>query len=238
MIENHHETIKYAGVVMQYTLIRSKRKTLSIHVRDTGVEVRAPLKMPARDIERFVASKEKWIVKGLMTIKERAKQRELFALNYGEAIMLRGMQRVITAKSEAPHGFYEQSLYLPPGLTASQIKSACVKRYRKAAGEYLRERVDFYSQKIGVSPEIIRINSAKKRWGSCSSKRSVNFSWRLIMADDEVIDYVVVHELAHLIHMNHSAGFWLIVEKMLPDFRERRQRLKELGERLGAQDWD
>ena len=222
---------------MQYTLIRSKRKTLSIHIKDTGVEVRAPLKMPGRDIEFFVASKEKWIADKLAQLQERSKHRELFKLSYGEEIMLRGTQRTITASSEVPRGFDDKSLYLPPGLTANQIKSACVELYKKTAGDYLRERVGLYSKKLGVSPEIVRINGAKKRWGSCSSKKNINFSWRLIMADDEVIDYVVVHELSHLSQMNHSARFWLIVERILPDFRERRQRLKELGDKLGAEDW-
>ena len=222
---------------MQYTLIRSKRKTLSIHIKDTGVEVRAPLKMPGRDIEFFVASKEKWITDRLAQLQERSRQREFFELNYGDAIMLRGTQRVITAMSKVPPGFGDKLLYLPPGLSAGQIKSACVKIYRKTAGDYLRERVDLYSKKMGALPQAVKINGAKKRWGSCSSKRVLNFSWRLIMAEDEVIDYVVVHELAHLIRMDHSPRFWLIVENILPNYREHRRRLKELGDKLSAEDW-
>ncbi|MDR2568929.1 MAG: M48 family metallopeptidase, partial [Oscillospiraceae bacterium] len=75
-------------------------------------------------------------------------------------------------------------------------------------------------------------------WGSCSAKKSLNFSWRLIMADEDVIDYVVVHELAHLIEMNHSVRFWAVVERVLPDYRERQKWLRELQRKLNVEDWD
>ena len=90
---------------------------------------------------------------------------------------------------------------------------------------------------MSVTPSAVRINGAKTRWGSCSGKKSINFSWRLIMASDDVIDYVVVHELAHLLELNHSARFWAVVEKILPDCRERRKQLRELQKRLATEDW-
>ena len=90
---------------------------------------------------------------------------------------------------------------------------------------------------MGVTPIAVKINSAMRRWGSCSSRMSLNFSWRLIMADDAIIDYVVVHELAHIKEMNHSARFWAVVESVLPDFRERKRKLKELQSRLSGEDW-
>lgn len=83
-----------------------------------------------------------------------------------------------------------------------------------------------------------KINSAKTRWGSMSGKKSVNFSWRLILADDDIIDVVVVHELAHIKQMNHSDKFWAEVEKILPDWQEREKRLKELSCMINAQNWE
>ena len=194
--------------------------------------------MPERDIRRFVASKEKWITNKLAVSQERSQRQRVFELNYGDTIMLRGKTRIITAATGTPPGFCGDSLYLPPNLRSDQIKSACIKLYRVAAKDYLPGRVDLYAMRMGISPEIIRINSAKKRWGSCSSKGSINFSWRLIIASDDVIDYVVVHELAHLTQMNHSLRFWSSVEKILPDYRERRQLLRELEIKLSAQSWD
>jgi len=91
---------------------------------------------------------------------------------------------------------------------------------------------------MGLSPNSLKINSAKTRWGSCSSKANLNFSWMLMMADDEVIDYIVVHELAHLRQMNHSPQFWEIVEKYIPDYKERKKRLKLLQLKLNEEDWE
>ena len=87
-------------------------------------------------------------------------------------------------------------------------------------------------------PSAVKINGAKTRWGSCSSKKSINFSWRLIKADDDVIDYVVVHELSHITEMNHSPNFWAIVENILLDYRERKVKLKRLQKRLSMENWE
>ena len=91
---------------------------------------------------------------------------------------------------------------------------------------------------MGVAPTGIKITGAKTRWGSCSSKNSINFSWRLVMADDEIIDYVIVHELAHIKELNHSPRFWAVVEGTLPDYKSRRSRLKLLQKKLAAEDWE
>jgi predicted metal-dependent hydrolase len=84
----------------------------------------------------------------------------------------------------------------------------------------------------GFEPGKLRISSARTRWGSCSRQGTLSFTWRLVMAPEEVIDYVVVHELCHLRHLNHSKAFWGLVEGILPDYKVRRAWLKRHGERL------
>lgn len=96
----------------------------------------------------------------------------------------------------------------------------------KKAEEIIPGRVEYYSGIMGVAPSRVRINFAKTRFGSCSSKGSVNFSCRLMAYSANAVDYVVVHELAHLIHMNHSGEFWKTVEKYIPDYRLCREELK------------
>jgi len=108
-------------------------------------------------------------------------------------------------------------------LTSDEIK-----HYKTLAKAHIPKRVALFAAQMGVAPTAVKITSAMKRWGSCSSRGSINFSWRLILADDAVIDYVVVHELAHLTEMNHSERFWAIVEAVLPDYRERKRKLNEL----------
>lgn len=89
------------------------------------------------------------------------------------------------------------------------------------------ERTAYFAKRMGVDYGGITIREQKTRWGSCSSKGNLNFNWKLVLLDPELLDYVVVHELAHRREMNHSKNFWKIVEAELPDYRERRRRLKE-----------
>ena len=202
------------------------------------MEVRAPLKCPRSEIDGFVASKEKWIRDKLALSQRRTERKEAFALSYGGSITLRGGLYPLEARAGKRAGFDGSSFYLPYGLEPEQIKDIVVKIYRRLAKLHLTGRVALYSGRMEVTASAVKVTAAKTRWGSCSSLGSINFSWRLIMADDEVIDYVVVHELAHIKEMNHSANFWKIVEGVLPDYRERKERLRRLQSRLAAENWE
>ena len=202
------------------------------------MEVRAPLAMPKRDIDKFVASKEKWITDNLAKSNEQAHRRENFILAYGDTVTYCGKQYPITAKAGERVGFDDESFYMPPGLSQEQIKNACVQIYRLLAKRDLTGKVMEFSKKMSAKPIAVKISAAKTRWGSCSGKKSINFSWRLIMADEDVIDYVVIHELAHIAEMNHSDKFWAIVENILPDYKQRQKRLKEMQHRLSGENWD
>lgn len=167
-----------------YTLLRSRRRTLALEVtRDLRVLVRAPLRCPERDIQRFVAARAGWIQKQL----ERQRQR-----------------------AEAH-----------PEPTPAQ-RQALIAR----AKEVLPRRVSHYGAIMGVSPTGIAVTGARTRWGSCTPKHKLCFSWRLLAYPDEAVDYVVVHELAHLIHRNHGPAFWALVAAILPDYRARQKLLK------------
>ena len=226
------------GAIRNYTLTRSKRRTVALYVRNGGVEVRAPLKMSRRDIDRFVASKEKWITERLAKSQKQSEHREKFALNYGDTIALRGARRAITERDGTLAGYDGAVFYFPPNLTPEKIKTVCVQIYRRLAKIHFTQRVLHYAEQIGIRPAAVKVNPAKTRWGSCSAGKNINFSWRLIMVEDSVIDYVVVHELAHLMEMNHSEKFWAIVESVLPDFRQRQARLKEFQRSLNSENWD
>lgn len=106
---------------------------------------------------------------------------------------------------------------------------ALEKQYRKEAKLRLKDRVDYYAPIMGVTYDRIAVKAAKTRWGSCSAQGNLNFHWKLILMPQEVLDYVVVHELAHRKEMNHSPRFWAEVEKILPDYKIRRKWLKENG---------
>ncbi len=109
---------------------------------------------------------------------------------------------------------------------------ALEKKYRELARRRITERAGYYGAQMGVSYERISIRAAKTRWGSCSGRGNLNFHWKLVLMPPEVLDYVVVHELAHRKEMNHSPRFWKEVEKVLPDYRQRREWLKKYGREL------
>lgn len=120
------------------------------------------------------------------------------------------------------------------GYTPQQEK-ALAERYRTAAKEYIPKRVEYYIQFTGGSYERIIIREQKTRWGSCSSRGTLSFNWRLMLAPPKVLDYVVVHELCHLTHMNHARDFWDAVAAVMPDYKEARKWLKENGSQLQYQ---
>jgi hypothetical protein len=166
------------------------------------------------------------------------KQRESFSLFYGDTVTFRGNEYPVAAGDVNHDGFDGERFYVPPGLTPEQVKKACIQIYRIHAKKILSEKTFEYAKRMSVLPTAVKINNAKTRWGSCSAKKSLNFSWRLIMADDDVIDYIIVHELAHIMEMNHSKLFWAIVESVLPDYRERNLKLRKLQQRLMRENWD
>ena len=125
-------------------------------------------------------------------------------------------ERIRRQKAERPPRDYEQN----PALEA---------QYRKEARRRITERAAYFAEKMGVDYGRIAIKAAKTRWGSCSAQGNLNFHWKLILMSPAILDYVVVHELAHRIEMNHSPRFWAQVERILPDYRERRRWIKENG---------
>ncbi len=112
------------------------------------------------------------------------------------------------------------------------IKDNLEKFYKEKAVKVLKERTDYYSNILKVAPKNIVIKNQKTLWGSCSSKGNINYNYKIVMAPLKILDYIVVHELCHLVHMNHSKDFWQLVESIIPDFKERRNWLKENGYKL------
>ncbi|MCM1048211.1 MAG: M48 family metallopeptidase [Clostridiales bacterium] len=120
----------------------------------------------------------------------------------------------------------------PPSNLSNLQRVALEQRYIEAAHEYIPKRVAYYNAMTGGSYNKIAIRNQKTRWGSCSSKGTLSFNWRLMLAPPAILDYVVVHELCHLTYMNHSAEFWNLVESVFPDYRAARKWLKEHGNEL------
>ena len=223
---------------IEYTVTRSERKTIAIHIRGGCVEVRAPMRLPQSSIDRYLTKKEKWIKSRLAMQLHRLEGRNAFSLDYGSMVLYRGKEYPVVAKSGNRAEFDGAAFNVPPGLPPEGVKAACVRLYILLAKSYLPGRTLELAQEAGVFPNAVKINSAKSRWGSCTSLGNINFSWLTVMARDDIIDYLIIHELIHLKVMDHSKTYWKQVESVLPDLEERKSQLLLFQERVLSENWD
>lgn len=211
-------------------LIRSKRRTIALIVeRDGSVTVRAPLKMLPKTIDEFVKKHAKWVEKKQAEVQAMVPARPR-TYQPGEQFLYLGQSYPLEIVRDAKQKLSLDSSFKLAETEQSNAQTIFRSWYRRKAAKLLGERVAYFAKQFGLEIESIRITSARTRWGSCSPKGALSFSWRLLMTPPNVIDYVVVHELAHTIHHNHSKKFWKLVEKWMPDFKERRQQLKQYGQ--------
>ena len=228
------------GTIVDYHLIRLRRKTLALKVIEDGsLEARAPLDMPVSEIDRFIRKKSAWI----QTRQKAQLQKTQFRVTDHMWLRLLGVSIPVLA---VPDGTFalrravnprDNLVTVPTGCDEATLKRGIVGVYRTFAEEVIRQRVAWFEMVIGNHPVQVRINGASTRWGSCSSKGRLNFSWKLIMADGEAIDAVVIHELCHLSHMNHSQAFWKMVHRYCPDYPHQKKKLTQLSEKLASEDW-
>ncbi|NLN81065.1 MAG: M48 family metallopeptidase [Clostridiales bacterium] len=223
--------------MVEYTLIRSKRKTLGIYIMpDLRVEVRAPLGCPVSYIEDFINKKEGWIRRKLSEAQARKSIRRESPLAAG-VLPYRGEDRLVIFTDTNKVTFDGSKFHAPEflanrGMADNRIRQAIIDNYKRITLPMLLPRVEHYGRILNVRPSAVRVSGAVKRWGSCSGKGSLNFSWMLAAVHPDALDYVVVHELCHLRFHNHSDSFWKLVESVLPNFREMKQMLREAEKRL------
>jgi len=218
-------------------LVRSSRRTLGLYVElDGSVTVRAPNRASRRAIEAFVAEKADWIAKQKARALQLAEERLELEKTYqaGETHLYLGEAHPLRRPAGAGKqvAFDGRAFSLPAGCP--EPAAAFERWYRAAARKRLVERVAVLSAAHGYTVQRVRITGARTRWGSCSSKGSLNFSWRLVQAPLEVIDYVVIHELVHLEHPNHSRAFWQRVAEIRPEYAAQRAWLRTHGRGLVA----
>jgi hypothetical protein len=216
-------------------IIRSKRKTVALIVEADGrLVVRAPLRLALRDIQKFVDAKRAWIEQKQALAKARQPAPQP-ANRYaeGETFLYLGQRYPLSlVASSRPALRLENGRFLLSKTALAQAEDFFAEWYRQQARQVCTERVVFYAAKMGVTYERIRISSARTRWGSCSSRGTLSFTWRLMLAPLDVVDYVVVHELAHRREPNHSPRFWAVVEQFMPDYKKRREALKKAAAAL------
>lgn len=209
---------------------RSKRKTVALLVTsDATLVVKAPYLMPKISIDKLVDKKQSWIKRKVREMNSRPKAPTREFVN-GEGFLYLGKNYRLKI-GNFPKVSFGEHLFFPKDKK-STIREELTDWYKSQAEKKFRSRSKWYAKKLGVEYSSIRLSTAQKRWGSCGRNNSLSLNWRLIMAPLKVIDYVIVHELAHISEKNHSKKFWNIVRTTLSDFEKSRDWLKENGEML------
>ena len=228
----------------EMTIIRSaRRKTAAIKVDLDGASVRVPQDLSALRIRELVAERTHWIEQKLAVAEQKRRdlmlQNQLYAvLGNGSLIPVQGRDLVLELHQTVTVAIAENAgklvLQAPRDLLGDtdQLRGLIEQWLFRLAVQELNLCINVYKQKVGVMPTAVQIKDYRARWGSCKPDGSVQLNWRLIHAPMHIMDYVVIHELCHLLEMNHSKRFWLEVQRVDPQYRVNRKWLKDNGWRL------
>lgn len=219
---------------IKYKVIRSRkrRKTISLQIRNQAeVIISAPYFTPVAEINSFVEAKQNWINKTIKKQKDETAQHKARNFETGERLFYLGIPYPLEIVSEpfenAGVVFLNESFYLNARDDKDLKRHYFIAWYKKKAHAFIHQRLDDFSRMLKLRYASMRITSAQNRWGSCSADDRLAFSFRLIMAPPDVIDYVIVHELMHIKEKNHSLRFWQQVEVVIPEYKVHRHWLHE-----------
>lgn len=243
-------TIRIKGIGIPFELKRNARsKSIRISIfQDGRVLVSAPPRLKEKDVLKFVSAKAPWILEKLGgNALPQSSQASPFCstpdLEDGTEILYLGSPHLLRITFAPPSSararvelqkdiFY---LTVPPGYTALALLTQW---FRTQARDIFTEKTHYWSKILGLAPTAIHIRTQKTRWGSCNPKTgTLNFNWKILIAPDEIIDYLVVHELCHLRIPNHSRDFWQLVGAILPDYQAHKTWLKQYGSELELKEW-
>jgi predicted metal-dependent hydrolase len=226
-----------------YEFARGKRRTIGFVVGSEGLSVRAPRWVALRDVDAALQEKAEWIVRKLDEAQQRHERLESARIEWKDGARLPFLGEPVTVRLDPRHAFEgvgamldaepgeggERALRLALANNAgeAQIRDAAQAWLMRQAKRIFQERLTLYAPQLGVRWTRMSLSNAATRWGSASADGAIRLNWRLVHYRMPVIDYVVVHELAHLRVMDHSPRFWETVESVVPDYGALRQQLKD-----------
>lgn len=219
-----------------YEVLRSQRTTADIVIeRDGRVLVRAPRSIPDERIEDLIEAKRYWIYKNLAEWRDLNATRVLREYRNGEGFLYlgRSYRLFLVADQDEPLLLKNGRFCLRRDLVdrgeIEAAKTAFRDFYIARGSEGILQRVDYYAPKVGVAPRDVAIRELGNRWASCSPNGNLAFHWKCMMAPQTIIDYIVVHELCHFHHLDHTDAFWNEVDKVMPAYGERKEWLRKHG---------
>jgi hypothetical protein len=219
-----------AGQLINYALRRDRRR-LTLRIDERGLRVGAPRAVPLADIDSFIKSHGEWVLQKLDELASRTTPRHL-PIHDGARLPVLGDEVRVRVTSGGNRGFWQADELWLAARPSADLAVLARRALQRRALEHFRPRLASTVEKIGHAVPALALSSARTRWGSCSARSGIRLNWRLIHLAPELIDYVIAHEVAHLVEMNHSARFWIVVERLCPDWRNAREALRRQGTAL------
>lgn len=229
-------SVALRGRQVPFLLKRSmRRRRIAFLVDDHGLSVHAPWRAPEQAVEQAIHDAALWILHKLDEWSSRSPGRTR-SWSAGDALEYLGRPLALAVESD-PHVTITElqadtgvlSVRLPKPDDPVAVRAAVVKWYRRHAEHHFPDRIDHFAGRLGVDRPKVFLTDASTRWGSCNVKREVRLNWRLMQAPPHLVDYVVAHELAHLVHLDHSRRFWRAVGRIYPDYEAARTELSAMS---------
>jgi len=233
MTASEQSIVQFGGTSIAYLVERGRRrKTIAIAVDPVcGVSVRAPQDAPIARLDSIVVRKAKWIIERRRQYADLPPPQTPREFVNGETFLYAGKQyrlKIVDRQRREGTGVSLVGGRLCVGR-GQPVRSVLVSWYRERAQEHLVRRVQIWADRIGVRPASVRVREQRTRWGSADSKGNLRFNWRIVQAPTRLLDYVVAHELVHLIHRDHTREFWATLGRTMPDYEARRENLRIFG---------
>lgn len=220
------KSITLKSVNIDYIVIYKNKKNISIKINgNKEIYVYAPIGLSNEYIKELIKSKENWIIKNMKKINENNLNDETYIIYRGKKF------KKVVEESKIDEIVLKDDFLIirTKSMDFHYVNYLLKKWYIDNANDIILNRVITLSNKYNLIPSKVLIRNQKSRWGSCNSRKEIRLNWRLVLMPDDVMDYIIIHELCHLKHMNHSNSFWTLVHKLDPDFKKSKEWLKENG---------
>jgi predicted metal-dependent hydrolase len=236
--DGHLRQVTLAGQNVDYRLVRARRRSIGMEVHFEGLTVRAPRWVTLRDIEAALAERASWILRSLA--EWRARRRDVMPREWksGAPIVFRGAELALAVYPAQRPSIAADMFH----VTVRHPHAHDERRVAEVVGDWLRDqawtlvavRVAHYVRQVSARPPSVRLSNARSEWGSCNAKGEIRLNWRLVQLPPLLAEYVVAHEVAHIVELNHSRRFWAVVEALLPGHAALRRELDDWTALLAA----
>ncbi|HTQ01695.1 MAG TPA: SprT family zinc-dependent metalloprotease [Casimicrobiaceae bacterium] len=236
--DGHPRKIVLAGQTVDYRLVRARRRTIGMEVDLSGLTVRAPRWVTLSEIEEALFERAQWIVRALA--EWRSRRREVMPREWksGAPILYRGRELALEVfpgrRKHVWPDLFNLTVLHPRAQVESEVAELVGKWLRDEAWALVAPQVEAYAGRITRTPPTLRLSNARSEWGSCNARGEIRLNWRLVQLPPALAEYVVAHEVAHLVELNHSPRFWALVESLMPGHVALRRELEDWTALLAA----